>query len=314
MTSSSPRQIERLCVLVHPLCYEPHAGEPDFVAKYADYLDYEGIVKQRWLDRISDMGDGDALVICGNAPNVLEHARSVIGDRVFVVTDTVTHQPELWDTLLSDEAKAGLGHDLLAMHWRNGFGWDSNTVGQPIIARGWAERIRRTFEERGLAFDPATLQAEGWGESFEGCVANYTRYLGTYLGLTDPIDVRFDLCVPDARFLFDAELQGVVSMDRAVRCYLWTTGEAQIAWFHRAFAEIGDPKLTAWIAVDDMRIEVRDNRQLLWPGRDSAVEMRDGELGIPVGDRCYVCARNAGPDEFRAAMSCATVTEKGRVE
>jgi hypothetical protein len=307
----SGRDIQRLAILIHPLCYEPHRDEADFIAQYADYLEYEQIVKQRWCDRIAAMGEGDALVICGHAPDVEAHAVQHLGDRVMVVTDTITHQPQLWESLLSHEAKVGLGNDLLAMFWRDGFSWDSNSIGQAVIARGWAERILKTCAERRLCIDPAILSVEGWGESFEGCVANYARYLGAYLCLTNPIDVRFEMCVPDARFLFDADLREVIPLGQNVWLYLWQTGDGHIAWFHNAVAQIGDTPLQARFDVGAMRVEVRDNKRLRWPARDSDVAFEAGHLDVPVGDRCFVQARNITGPDFRATMiSAKLISEK----
>ncbi|MDP6124896.1 MAG: hypothetical protein QGH20_03980, partial [Candidatus Latescibacteria bacterium] len=247
----NPIQIDTIFFLIHPLCYESHAEDPEFSSKYRHYIDYEKKIKERWLARIEEMASNEALVVGspGCSMELEEFVVQRLGHRGLVIRDVITHQPELWDTLLSDETKTALGKDLLSMYWKHEFQWKSDPLGQPIIARGWAERIKMEFGERGLVYDPDTVRTEGWGESFEGCVANYTRFLGTYLGLANPIEDEFEMTVPGAKILLTARFVERISIDSTVRLYLWEVRDGRfVGWFHKAMAAIGDPSVVARFA------------------------------------------------------------------
>ena len=305
-------QIETIYFLIHPLCYELQAQTPEFVAKYAEYLQYEKMVKARWYSRIATMKGSEALVIgAPGCPEGLErYVADHLGSRGLIVRDVLTHQPELWDTLLSSETKASLGHDLLAMYWKHGFNWVSDPLGQPIIARGWAERIRHTFNERNLTFDPGTVLTEGWGESFEGCVANYTRFLGAYLGLAHPIEDIFEMTVPDARFLLTARFIERIALDQHTRLYIWEALDGgYIAWFHKAIAMIGEPSFFARVPTQELQIQVHSRNQLAWPTRDSGIKWIDGELHVPVRGAHYIIAQGTDLDQFRNTLTHVTLTE-----
>jgi len=303
----TPQQIDRIYFMVHPLIYESHAHEPEFAAKYQCYIDYEKKIKARWYEKMADMAPNEALVVFMGPQQLEDDVNSMLGRRGLVVRDVIVQQPELWDELLGPEAKMGLGRDLLATYWRNGFKWTSDVIDlQGVISRGWAERIKKTYAERNLIFAPETVQTEGWGESFEGCVANYVRHLGTYLGLAKPIEVNFEMTVPDARFLLTAEFLERIPLEHSVRLYLWKAADGRlIGYFHKGLAAIADPPLYAEFSRGDMEIELRSKQdELQWPTPDSDTQSTSGQLKCPVPSG-YVFARGATLDEFRDALTSA---------
>jgi hypothetical protein len=240
----------------------------------------------------------------------MESICSIMGDRGIILQENIIAHRDLWDSLLTPDAKIGLGRDLMAMFWRSGFRWNSGPLVQPIIARGWAERIKSELDERGMSYDPASVRAEGWGESFEGCVANYTRYLGRYLGLSNPIEIEFEMTVPDARFLLRADLLERIALSHDVHLFLWKLHDGRlVGWFHRALVDIGDAPLFSRINVGRMRVEVVGKRELYWPIRDSHVVWDDGNLVVPVEEDHYIIARETGKEEFRDALVGAELTE-----
>jgi hypothetical protein len=267
------------------------------------------------LARIEEMASNEALVVGspGCSMELEEFVVQRLGHRGLVIRDVITHQPELWDTLLSDETKTALGKDLLSMYWKHEFQWKSDPLGQPIIARGWAERIKMEFGERGLVYDPDTVRTEGWGESFEGCVANYTRFLGTYLGLANPIEDEFEMTVPGAKILLTARFVERISIDSTVRLYLWEVRDGRfVGWFHKAMAAIGDPSVVARFATAGMSFEIQDRHSVLWPMRDSEIEWEDGDLLVPVRGAHYVIAENADYDQFRGSLGQAVLIENSK--
>jgi hypothetical protein len=316
------QMINRLVVLVHPLVWQAGSGREDFAYRYQDYLDYEKIIKDRWWRGIAEMADrpDEILFIGASAPpaDLADHAVSCLGDRALIMQDSLACSGGFRDDQVNDATKADLGRDLLAMFRKYGFSWKSEEIGQPVVCRMWADEFNRLIRERGMTFDPHTLRAEGWGESFEGCVANYTRHLGTYLGLSNPIENVFEMTVPDYRILHGARFLGRIPLDMHVRLYLWeTTTGRQIAWYHKAMASVGNPLLSAQFPLRDMRVEVRSYGELLWPSaNETACELDGGHLtvpfhgmGRPISGTHFILAHGAEADEFRAVMAGAELKE-----
>jgi hypothetical protein len=351
-SSVKPVVIEKIYFMIHPLLYRaPYAkaGDPEGAERYQQYADYEKKVSSRWFQAIANMGPKEALVIgAPNCPKDLEESvEKYLGPRGLVIKDDLISQPELWQRL-SPEAKADLGRDLLAMFWKHGFAWTSDPLGQPVIARGWAERVKEAFKQRGLTFDPGTVKAEGWGESFEGCVANYSRYMGSYLGLANPIEDNFEMTVPDAPFLLTARFLERVALGRNVRLYFWEAKDGRlIALFQNAQAAIGDPSLYAQFPLQGMSMEVRSRMDRpMWPKnlppekgsaaeamalrlkkketpawelkrqeKGSTIVAVNGHLKVPIPtpwipDVAYIFARGAALTDFRNVLANARLVEE----
>jgi hypothetical protein len=330
--------VEKIYFMIHPLLYEPLAADPARAQKVQKYIDYEKQVSKRWYDAIANMRQNEALVV--GAPGCPQKLQDFIeehlGTRGLIIRDNLISQPDLWNEL-SPEARQGLGHDLLAMYWKHGFEWTSDPLGQPVIARGWAERVKLAFRERGLTFNPATVQAESWGESFEGCVANYGRYLGSYLGLVRPVEDNFEMTVPDAPFLLTARFLERVPLERNVRLYLWEGQDGRlIALFLKLQSTIGEPSLYARVPVGNKRLEVRSRmNRPMWPKAEGSAQLKegtppwevrrqqkasaiteaDGRLKIPIPtplvlDAAYIFAEGLPFPEFRAMLAKSSLFEE----
>ena len=64
--------------------------------------------------------------------------------------------------------------------------------------------IEGALRSRGFIFDKASVECEGFGESFEGCSMTWKSMLPHYLGLQNPIENNYELSVSDAPVLFNA--------------------------------------------------------------------------------------------------------------
>ena len=253
-------------------------------------------------------GDEFLVALSPATQRLASEIESALGTRALIVRDNVISEPRLWDELLDPDAKQGLGRDMMSIFWRHGYRWSSEGLVQPVIARGWASRLARTLGERDMAYDPASVVTEGWGESFEGCVANYCRHLGTYLGLPRPIELNFEMTVPDAPFLLRATLSDRIPLDRSVRLYLWkTSGGNPVAWYHKGLASVGEAPLVSRIGLGSLEVEVRGKRSLYWPTRDSDVKWHDGNLEVPIeGDHFIIC-KSGREEEFRQSLADASI-------
>jgi hypothetical protein len=305
-------QLQRIYFLVHASIYEAGRGEPEFEAKYPEYIRHEAKVKRRWMRTVLKMQNEEFLAAFSPASDELAgDMESILGPRMLTVRDNIIAQPELWDDLLDEDARQGLGRDIMSMFWRDGYCWSSEALVQPVIARGWAQRLREVLQRRGFTYDPRSVVCEGWGESFEGCVANYCRHLGTYLGLHRPIKLNFPMTVPDAPFLLDARARGAIPLDEDVLLYLWQRSDGlSIGWYHRGLASIGEAPLLADIDVGSMEIEVRGKRTLYWPARDSGVKWREGRLIVPIEGDNFVICKGGTWSEFRKALAEARIRQR----
>ena len=302
-------QLRRIYFLIHASIYEAGQGDPEFEAKYAEYIRYERKVRRRWVRAMQTMREDEFLVALSPATQRLaSEIESVLGPRALIITDNIITEPRLWDELLDAEAKQGLGRDMMSMFWRHGYRWSSEGLVQPVIARGWASRLAKTLGKRGMGYDPASVVTEGWGESFEGCVANYCRHLGTHLGLPRPIELNFKMTVPDAPFLLGATLSERIPLDRSVRLYLWKTLDGSpVAWYHKGMASIGEAPLVSRIGLGSLEVEVRGKRSLYWPARDSRLRWQDGNLEVPIDGDHFVVCKSGDKEQFRQSLVKASI-------
>lgn len=305
-------QLQKIYFLVHASIYEAGKGDPEFDAKYPEYIRHEATVKRRWMRKVHEMQSDEFLAAFSPASDELvAEMESILGPRMLTVRENIIAQPELWDELLDPGAKQALGRDFMSMFWREGYHWSSEGLVQPVIARGWARRLREVLQRRGFAYDPRSVLCEGWGESFEGCVANYCRHLGTYLGLHSPIELNFRMTVPDAPFLLNARVRGAIPLEEGVLLYLWQRQDGpSVGWYHRGLASIGEAPLLADIDPGSMEIEVRGKRTLYWPTRDSSVAWREGHLEVPIEGDYFVICKAGTWTEFRKALAGARIRQR----
>ena len=357
-SSVTPAVIERIYFMIHPFCYRgpcppsPVFGDsPEARRRWDQYVAYENKISQRWFQAIAAMGPKDALFIGvpSSCPKDLrEFAEAHLGPRAVVIEDDLRHRSDVWEQL-SPSAKLELGEELLAMYRRYGNQWSAEPLGQPVAARGWAERFKQACNQRGLTYDPKTVRAESWGESFEGCVANYGRHLSTYLALAKPIEDDFAMTVPDAPFLLTARFLERIPLAHDVRLYLWEAADGQlVALFQKARAAIGEPALFAEFPLRDWKIEVRSRMDRpMWPKNlppvkgsaaegmailmknNSAWEQKrqesettcvevNGELKVPVpgtfvSDMTYIFVQGVSFADLRAVLANARLVEETKV-
>jgi len=159
--------LRKIVFLIHPDSYaQLPKAEQD---KWSQYLEYEKRIEARWKEHIASLKENEFLVFC--LPLVADGS-SPAGR-------------------LARYAETRLGPGYLALTGDSG---------------EWPRILKSTLEERGYVVDPNTLLSEGWGESFDGCVAGYSIYLSTALRFANPAEVVFDLTVPDMPLLLKARL------------------------------------------------------------------------------------------------------------
>lgn len=286
------KSIRRTVFLIHPLTWASQAHRAEWVLQYGDYLDYEAVIAQRWRDGIRDLASEpeSLLVMVSPAPdeNLAALAVQELGPRAVILREYVPSRPP-----------------------------DERTHHASCL--DLAERLRGALAERGLEYDAGTVRPETWGESFEGCAANYGRHLGRALGFSRPADPAFDMTVPDYRILHTAHFLGVEETDGA-RLYRWETITGrQVAWFHAGPISLSDPPRFVRVCIRDMRVEVRTYGELIWPIADSICRLEGDRLtipiwGIPTGrpvwNTHFVLAHGTDSTRFHAAMKRAEIHQE----
>ena len=184
-------QLKRIIFLIHPNCYL--ARSPDGKdEKFRIYWDRERKVEREWKRGIDTLGK----------------------DEFFVIFSTNAGDPGHPAGVLAKYAREKVGLRFLALTTAGR--WDDPSF------KAWTDTLKLALRERGFTFDPMTIIGEGWGESFDGCVAGYSAYLSGALQFAAPVEVMFELTVPDMPFLLSARLAGRMRLqEKQLRLFLF---------------------------------------------------------------------------------------------
>ena len=163
-------RVDRLICLVHPCCYEALDAGAIERDNLAFFVELEKQVKARWLKALAARPPNTLLLQLGGPENLRDRAVECLGE----------------DAVFFPQAAFPEDGDLAEYYRR--------------LAAGFWDHVA----QHNLEFDPAQVQAELWGESFEGCVPGYGGAFAQYLGLGQAPRMRFAMTVYDSRFLYGA--------------------------------------------------------------------------------------------------------------
>jgi len=181
-----------------------------------------------------------------------------------------------------------------------------------VFSRAYAREIETALRERGLAFDPETVRAEAWGESFEGCVTKWSNGIGTYLHLSNTIEKNFEMTVPDAPFILRSRFVECVPLANDVRLFLFEGSDLQpIGLFLKASHRVWDRPLFVHLPTDPRVFEVkRKMGETIWP-----VEEAEGIVKVPVyggsysDEPTYILGKELTFLEFRKRLVGTVISE-----
>jgi hypothetical protein len=113
---------------------------------------------------------------------------------------------------------------------------------------------------------PDTVSMEGWGAAFEGCVMKYCGNLTRVLDLRRPIEVEYEMSVPDAGFLLRVDRWERLALDRNLRCFLFEAKGRLYGLLAHTVESVGHCPLLAEIPLDPGTTRVLDKSGArLWP-------------------------------------------------
>jgi hypothetical protein len=287
---SSPGRLERLVFLSHPYAWElQFARDPGRAQTYrwadfsaADLVAMERKVSTRWPQEVRKLGPTDALIInyFGGRPPDAELEKGPIAP-------------------LLQAAREHLGNRYLLL-----FGTQSkNECGR---------EIRRQLLEKGYTYDPATVAAESWGQSTEGCVVNFAAHFAAGMGLAKGFPMRYDLTFPDAPFAMTGDfLERIALGDSDVSLYLSKSREGRMfAIFFPGVLRDGESNRYVEFAADPASVEFTNKK-----GEPATVPRVDGMFRLPLyvdgyGQPIYVWAKDIEAAAFEATLAAARVSPR----
>lgn len=324
------REVSKIYFLFHPVCWACAVAEGRLPSGWQKYLETEKRVRQRQDELIASM-KADELLILFPIYSTMEpmrrleqYAQQTLGERLIVIqTEAPGPGGSGWMDCLPDEIQREVAQEIIEACMESGYDWSARALKVAYTQRAYALEIRRRLQERGLAFDPETVQCEAFGESFEGCAMTWKSMLTHYLGLAKPIENNFELSVADAPGLFGARFRERLALGGDVRLFLWEGADGRpIGLYARASAQLRDRQLLAHIRLGEMRIGARDaaHRQW-WPpaeGAASPVTLEGDVLQVPVyaatrktalDSPYYLIGENVSLDDFHERLAWAAVGE-----
>jgi len=288
-TQMKPIQVKKVVYLIHPSIYEGLEKKGKLAAgNYEIYREREKVCQQRWRQAIDEIGPDAIFAQLYGDQSIVAYARQKLGDR----------------RVITPSGKYDKGMPIKEYHDRI------------------AANFRQQLQERLLEMDLDTVKWELAGESFEGCVYSYGGGMASSLGLKQPTVINFDLTVPDARFLCEAELIETFRVgDSPVNAYVFDGPEGHcVGAFLPAFRDHNATHVTLELA-DVSRLSVvnkigntlfarkSSTRGCIGPDRDHpGIAVVDKGLQIDVGPSWYILGRSLSRDDFLAAMRSAKVT------
>ncbi len=353
-----PVSINKIYWWLHPYCWSLHGlRAPE--GREDDSWNAE-MARELWLhtlriDLINTMGPDEALIIYpigSSRPmrQLEEHAKRVVGDRCFImrrrsagdevfkdVEDPIrrflddeswTERDEWLHNMLTDfgnnEEPEGVAEEMeaemRAVCKQIGYDWPGSALEVAYYQRMIAYDIEKVFRERGLVYDPQTVECVASGEGFEECAMTWKSMVARYLGLAHPIDNDYELSLSGFPYLRKATFKERIALSNDARLFLWEGEDAQvIALFARAQTALGDPQFYAKVPIDGpLNLEVRTFTDLFWEGKAYTYLPR-GYLYIPVftatrggggeGDGCfYLIGTGESYEDFRARLAGAEIT------
>ena len=287
--------IRRITWFAHPYCWSmsgdnvPAGADPEL---WAACLAWERRNHKEYLEMISSMKPDEAAIIypIGSSQPMNElkqHAKATLGDRCLIITrggKDPTFLKNVDDPIrrfLQDKDMPGRKEFVQNMLTSNGqlpeppgladkieaeirdacksigYDWRWQALEVIYFNRMIAYDIETTFRDRGLVYDPKTVQCNAVGEGFEQCAMTWKSMLPGYLDLASPIENDPELSVTGEPAVVFGTFKERLSLPDDVRLFLWESKEGDtVALITRAAFRWRDPLLSATISLKGLDLEV----------------------------------------------------------
>jgi len=286
--SGNLKELKRLVFLSHPYAWElQFLANPERAKTFewggfnaAELVAMERKVSSRWPEETRELGADAALII------------NYFGARP---PDADLEKEPMASLLRAAGERLGDRHLVL-------FGT------QPENRFG--EEIRRKLRDRGYTYDPSTVATESWGQSTEGCVANYSAHFAAGMGLPRGFPVRYEMTFPDAPFaMTGAFLERVAIGDTDASAYLFESKDGRpFAICFPGVLRDGESTRSVELTIDPARVAFTNKK-----GEPVAVPHENGRFRVPLhvdryGAPVYIWGKGVRAAELRAALASAAVS------
>lgn len=267
-------KLSKLIFLIHPFTYaELHHREsnhPDR-EKHRPFLERESRCAEQWRERIRSLASVHGLCIMTGQPGAggpladyITFARSLLGDRCFVLDAPYPTEPSFWKEPYRPD-NAGLIAEIEGAFTQQASRWNKEELTGALLSLACCRQLRLLLGQRMMELD-AALAAESWGESFEGCALKFSLCFRRLLGIRLPIPVVADLTVPDFARLVDARCVETITRDDGLRCFLFEAGAQLVALFTTTSGSLADPPHAVKLRVAPGAVTVLSKQGIrLWP-------------------------------------------------
>lgn len=267
------KRLDKLNFLIHGFCYA--CRDWGATPRQADdglrpYLTREQKCAQGWYSRLADFSESEALVIVpgsrdGPAGDYYAAAHSRLGDRCFMLDCADCLEPQFWAGGGADH-RLNLLREIEAAFVHQRLQWNKEELHTALHCRACCRQFDAMLTQRGFSFDRATVSAEAWGASFDGCVTKYTLNLRRMLGLSNIVEINFGMTVPDAPFLVDTLNCECVLLENALRLFLFADGRHTIGLYTFTAHSLADQPAYVKLAVAPETATVTSKQRIrLWP-------------------------------------------------
>ena len=273
---STKRQIDKFYFLIHAFCYaemmaEDKSDHRDSVL--TPYYEREKRCADLWRAQVKKLSATEALVVIpwsGKANGPVHRfnafADSLLGDRFFLLDRPDPYQPLFWQDCQDSTFAQTIVKELQDALVRQKEKWNKEELFTTLHAIRCCQQLVDLASQRKLHFDPATLQSEAWGASFEGCVTKYGLSIRRILKLRNPIAIAFDKTVPDALFLLNASLIEHPYINDHLQLFLFYCDAQLVAYYIRTTVSLAEEPAFVRIKAKAGEVTVLSKQGiLLWP-------------------------------------------------
>ncbi len=266
-------EIKRITFLVHPYCYAESLGKSTPMPKslWNAYHEHEIPVAKRWHEAIDQAVERDVIVYhpCYQSieeKSLAEYGRQRLGDRFLRLAGRQIGHPQGF----TPETLAALAPEIgEAFQVRDKHVWYAHDLRIAVFSYNYAQDILATFEERGIRFERDSVTLRAMGESFEGCATTWTTMVPVYLGVPAPVEIPYEMTVPDTFFLLRCRYIKRIPMPYDTALYLFTDPEDRpLALYKRERVRLADPSYYSRLPIDADKVFVlnREGETLLPSG------------------------------------------------
>ena len=291
-----PQSIATLYLFVHCLgSWDQPGVRAEYTAKWRELLAAEGPKPDTAVCFLTSGPEASATI---------DLARQVFGPRCIV--DPIDKSPAT-KALIADDLEASFNQRGLVSEWTPYEMWTSTN------ARRWTEGLKIELRNRNLTFDPQQLRIVACGQQWGGCLAKYSAFMGRYLGVAKPAEIRPDLS-PYAGYPFKATFRHQATLDRHVQLFLFETADGRpMAQFFDGLRGVFEPAHVALVPLPQSQVELTSvpPNQTQHP-QPVANPVATDKIMVDVGDGCRpvittVIGKNISYDAFRIALMQSTI-------